>query len=493
MSLSASDPLRFVVVPGTTGTVGMCACPRELKADLESIAAWGAAALVTSLAPEELQDLRMPPPAWGEICARLGMEWHHLPLPEAAAPGREFEESWAYAGLRLRQHLRAGRRIAVHGGDSPGRAACLGARLLVEFGMPADEAFAAVGGLENHEQETWVRRCRALAEDLDLRRSRIAGCLLGGAVGDAFGFPVQFKPLPSIRARYGPNGIQAPQFSHGKLTVSDKTQMSLFTLEGLLRGLASGEALEEIRRAYLDWLDTQGYGRTNRRCQGELAAEPALRVVRAPGTTCVNALREGGRGTIAKPVNRSKGCGGMIRAAPIGLFPDHLDAEAAFQLGAETAALTHGHSTGFLCAGVVAAIVRRLMDGVDLRRAAGEGLAVLRRRKGHEEAAAAMEAALGNPRKVQDLGAGWVAEEALAIGLHAALQSPTFEAALAMAANHDGDSNSAACLAGQLWGAWKGVSSVPHAWASALDILPPLLALLWRTSASRSSTASRSW
>lgn len=41
---------------------------------------------------------------------------------------------------------------------------------------------------------------------------------------------------------------------------------------------------------------------------------------RAPGNTCLSALAAGGKGTIEKPVNNSKGCGGIMRVAPIGLY-----------------------------------------------------------------------------------------------------------------------------------------------------------------------------
>ena len=36
------------------------------------------------------------------------------------------------------------------------------------------------------------------------------GCLLGGAVGDALGAPVEFMSLEEIRTRFGPRGATMP-------------------------------------------------------------------------------------------------------------------------------------------------------------------------------------------------------------------------------------------------------------------------------------------
>ena len=77
----------------------------------------------------------------------------------------------------------------------------------------------------------------------------------------------------------------------------------------------------------------------------------------------MSALRSGGLGTPENAINDSKGCGGVMRVAPLGLLPDHLVASQAFQLGARAAAITHTHPTGYVAAGVLAATVRELMAG----------------------------------------------------------------------------------------------------------------------------------
>ena len=66
--------------------------------------------------------------------------------------------------------------------------------------------------------------------------SALLGCLLGGALGDACGAPVEFLEWFEIQQRFGQHGIQDLQPAYGKLgSVTDDTQMMLFTAEGLLR------------------------------------------------------------------------------------------------------------------------------------------------------------------------------------------------------------------------------------------------------------------
>ena len=78
---------------------------------------------------------------------------------------------------------------------------------------------------------------------------RVLGCLLGGAVGDAFGYGVEFTKLPQIRQRFGPQGIQQPVLNqHGEAEVSDDTQMTLFTLEGLLAGIRPGAPINQAKK-----------------------------------------------------------------------------------------------------------------------------------------------------------------------------------------------------------------------------------------------------
>ena len=78
--------------------------------------------------------------------------------------------------------------------------------------------------------------------------SHFRGCLLGGAVGDALGAPIEFMGLEEIRSRFGPRGVT--DLTDGVWpagSITDDTQMTLFTAEGLLRAQVRG-ALKGTQR-----------------------------------------------------------------------------------------------------------------------------------------------------------------------------------------------------------------------------------------------------
>ena len=87
--------------------------------------------------------------------------------------------------------------------------------------------------------------------------SKFKGCILGGAIGDSLGYPVEFLKMDEIIEEYGKDGITKQKLYNNKALVSDDTQMTLFTMEGLIQ--EGEDILDSIYNAYLDWLKTQHY------------------------------------------------------------------------------------------------------------------------------------------------------------------------------------------------------------------------------------------
>lgn len=70
--------------------------------------------------------------------------------------------------------------------------------------------------------------------------ARVRGCLLGGAIGDALGGPVEVWSLERIQRECGRDGVKeylpenvAGSRAYGRIT--DDTQMTLFAVEGMIR------------------------------------------------------------------------------------------------------------------------------------------------------------------------------------------------------------------------------------------------------------------
>lgn len=334
---------------------------------------------------------------------------------------------------------------------------------------------------------------------------KIRGCLLGGAAGDALGYPVEFLSWHSIKNRYGREGIQRyhADMETGFALISDDTQMTLFTANGLLLW-ETGEALGGhadapfrcIHRTYLDWLATQTGDAEGANRVSWLLDIPELHSRRAPGGTCLSALRSGRCGTVESPINDSKGCGGIMRAAPAGLFysPDRSGADraAAARIGAEAAAITHGHSLGYIPAAVLAHLVNvavyggcprgdTLPDAIEDAMDTAERLFGRDRHWGElrtlvDRAEALAENGAADPDNIEELGGGWVAEETLAISVYCALRyQDDFSKGLIAAVNHSGDSDSTGAVTGNILGAWLGCGAIEDRWTHTLELRKVLL------------------
>ena len=330
---------------------------------------------------------------------------------------------------------------------------------------------------DQQEIDEAMKRIRETEVNLD----KIRGSLVGGAVGDALGYPIEFWGEEQIFGKYGERGITEYELDSftGKALISDDTQMTLFTANGLLVGDTRG-AMREIQswprhyvaQAYQDWLYTQEYPfdkqkildrRRNYSCRSWLADVPEIYSNRAPGNTCLSALsaQKNGKGLandyVKEPQNRSKGCGGIMRVAPVALNYKRVEMDTLDMEGAQIAAITHGHSLGYMPAAIVTHIINRIIFGekkkilknivIEARDKVAE---IFRGDKHLKELTDIIDLAIelsGNEEddldNIHRLGEGWVAEETLGIALYCALRyQDDFSAGVISAVNHKGDSDS---------------------------------------------------
>lgn len=332
--------------------------------------------------------------------------------------------------------------------------------------------------------------------DLD----RFKGCLIGGAAGDALGYAVEFLSAASIFQKYGANGITEYELHRGIAEISDDTQMTLFTATGLLvgttrgmtRGIMGDYAECYIAYSYRDWYRTQTekYPLPEEFHYSWLVNVPELFSPRAPGNTCLAALAQGGNGRIDKPVNHSKGCGGIMRVAPIGIyFADKGYSEKEIDaIGARAAALTHGHELGYLPAAMLVHILQRITEhGESVSEAVRHALAAIPalypKAKHMRELIGLVQKAVrlsGEPLDdldaIRQLGEGWVAEETLAIAVYCALKyADDFEKGIIAAVNHDGDSDSTGAVTGNILGAALGLGAIPQKFTDRLELKDVIL------------------
>ncbi len=337
-------------------------------------------------------------------------------------------------------------------------------------------------------------------------RDKFRGCLIGGAAGDALGYAVEFLPESSIFRRFGAQGITEYALEGGNALISDDTQMTLFTANGLLLRQpdavypdAADRVSSRIGLCYRDWLATQ-----LRRLPPPEGARYAwlgniagLYSARAPGNTCMSALGSGRLGSVDRPINQSKGCGGVMRVAPIGLyFNDRsCDIREICRLGAEAAALTHGHPLGWMPAAALVQIIHEIsQNGESIPEAVRHAMRTLGEMwpDGNEKtyllnlmdkAVRLAGEDVSDLDGIHQLGEGWVAEETLAIAVFCALRySGNLDGALIASVNHKGDSDSTGAVTGNIIGAQVGLSGIPSKYTEHLELKELLLEIaddLW--------------
>ncbi len=328
-------------------------------------------------------------------------------------------------------------------------------------------------------------------------KNKLKGTLYGGAAGDALGYPVEFLDESSIFKKYGERGITDIPLTETKLgcaaIISDDTQMTLFTLDGMISAMEKhgapdiSEYIDCIYESYLSWLKTQSrnFAPFSKR-ESELLKYEELYASRAPGCTCLGALGSGARGSIAAPINQSKGCGGIMRAAPIGFLPflrAGISCSDVALLGAESAALTHGHRLGYIPSAFLAVLISVAMSTEDLRSAVRRALDITSDAFCTSEELVYFISLINRATELSEsddikddldaihiLGEGWVAEETAAISVYCALKySGDFEKALIASVNHSGDSDSTGAVTGNILGAYIGYDSIPEKFKSRLE------------------------
>lgn len=326
----------------------------------------------------------------------------------------------------------------------------------------------------------------------------IRGCLMAGATGDALGYEVEFMSRRAILSRFGEQGITKFTLDNkGKALISDDTQMTLFTANGMLMGLTrgymrgiGGRPEEYVDGAYLDWYYTQT-GRKKEILINDfhytwLRDLPEMAQCRAPGNTCLQACESIFRREHVH--NNSKGCGGIMRVAPMAL----LDAGYASrdkntyslvelaEAGGKIAECTHKHPLAFLPASlltillykVVPMAVKQVQEDID--RIINETLDMLDLiyidkyesekqylRDLSEKAIRLAHSDISDADAIRELGEGWVAEETWAIALYSAVRHiDSVEDAIIASVNHDGDSDSTGSVCGNIMGAIYGYEHI---------------------------------
>lgn len=420
---------------------------RDLGVDLDAVAAWDAAAVVTLMEAHELA--RVGIAEIGTEVRRRHMEWHHVPIVDVSVPDAAFEAAWPALSARLRSLLARGARVLVHCRGGLGRSGMLVARLLAEDGMDARAAIDAVrtvrpGAIETPAQERWVARGavvpphRPSTERGDLR-DRAVGALIGLAVGDALGTTIEFtaKPRHAVLDGIvggGPFGLRQGQWT-------DDTAQAL----ALADSLAHDPRLDprDLMDRFTAWYRGGEYSCTGACFDIGNATRDALDRYRRTGDPIAGSTS----GT-------ASGNGALMRLAPVAIRHWN-DPEALMAVSDRQTRTTHGSPATVRCSRLLADMLAQAIAGASLDDILGS------------PSAEAVEGGWrGLPRDAIE-GSGYVVRS-LQAAVWAVSRTTNFRSAVLLAANLGDDADTTASIAGQLAGAVYGLSSIPEDWVAVL-------------------------
>ena len=330
-------------------------------------------------------------------------------------------------------------------------------------------------------------------------RNIVKGCIYGGAIGDALGYAIEFDRENEIFSKYGENGIQKYEYNqNGEALISDDTQMTLFTAEAIVYAKKNNVSVRQAaRQAYIDWLITQLFDYKDRTKIEEfhqhiswLSDMEGLYVTRYPGNTCLHSLIEPNKTKaviedyISDKRNNSKGCGGIMRCAPVGLCLNG-DIRTTDMEAAQLSAITHCHSLGYMPSAVLAHIINRItfsQNGQPLKEIILDAQKTVSEIFENDENLSYLnkiidlsielsENSENDLDNIHKIGGGWVGEETLGIAIYCSLRYENdFSKAVCVSVNHSGDSDSTGAVLGNILGAWLGFNKIEDKWKKRLEL-----------------------
>ncbi|MGY6282645.1 ADP-ribosylglycohydrolase family protein [Methylorubrum extorquens] len=450
------------------GEIGVTFCPgkvqtdsatgiwhRDLATDMTAISDWGATALVTLIEGHEIEALRV---GGLEVeCRRHGIEWLHLPIPDVSAPTDEFEAAWVTVGEGVRSRLRNGFNVVVHCKGGLGRAGTIAARLLVELGADPEEAIqrvreARLGAIETVEQERHVHGIGPIPERLpsttiDAIRDRALGALVGLAVGDAIGTTVEFRHRGTFDPVTDMVGGGPFDLRPGEWT--DDTSMALALSESLIA--CGGLDERDLLRRFLRWFH-----------DGENSVKGYCFDIGNATAAALRAFYETGDIHAASADPRNGGNGSIMRLAPVAVRlwndPDKLRDAARQQ-----SATTHPASEPVDASEALAMILANAIQGMPLTDLLSASYGPYT-----PKVQSIVDGSWRGKHRDAIRSSGYVIDTLEAALWACAASSGSFEQSVLRAVNLGDDADSVGAVAGQIAGAFYGLSGIPERWRKRL-------------------------
>lgn len=324
---------------------------------------------------------------------------------------------------------------------------------------------------------------------MDKKVSAVCGCLLGLAVGDAMGFPVDKKSWDEICENYGPNGLLGYDLANGSADITSYTQLTAYACNGLLLSAIRGNP--EKHAAYMalslrEWATNQQARDPAEKTHCWLTHIPGMRRHHCMDIRMLDALTRETLGTPERPVLRSAFPGSVTAAIAVGLCRNaaKLEPRQVGRLGAEAVAFTHGDPDAFLSGAFLAYSIAGILQNPDAPLAklflwAAEttrtqfGDTYPHAEELYKKVSRAIELTKDvelTPLAAMTLLCCTTASECIAGAVYACLiHMANFDEAMIVAVNHSGRSGAVGAITGALLGARLGMEALPEFYLESLE------------------------
>lgn len=281
--------------------------------------------------------------------------------------------------------------------------------------------------------------------DMPDLKDRFRGLMVGIAVGDALGRPVEGHP------RVSGSYLEEIRVHPLSLVYSDDAAMSIWLAESLLA--CDGFDGDDMAHRFAD-----GYYREPYRGYGANIVDAFTRVAEGMDWREAAAMQFEGSG--------SYGNGGAMRVAPVALWA-YPDLGETVRLARETARVTHTHPLGVEGAVIQAAAAQHALgEGFDPQQLLDTLQGLVETVEFQEKLEILPEALQRDDDEYARLQLGnWVsAHNSVVTALYCFIQAESFEDAVVRAIRLGGDTDTIAAMAGALTGARHGLTSIPEIW-----------------------------
>lgn len=303
-------------------------------------------------------------------------------------------------------------------------------------------------------------------------RDKLFGAILGVAVGDALGVPVEFYIRQYLRAHPVRRMIGGGHHKQVPGTWSDDSSLTFCLADSLCRGYDHAD----MGKCFCNWLYKKEWTPHGRVFDSGGGTRAALSRI----MDGVHPIEAGGTS------ERSNGNGSLMRIMPILFYVKRMGQKERFRIVNEVSSITHGHLRSIMACQFYIEMGYEILLGKSLRESYNGAVRAVfdyyRERSGKKELLHFKRILFSDISKLKEKeieSSGYVVHT-LEASLWSLLKTDCYEGAVLKAVNLGHDTDTTGAVTGGLAGLYYGMKDIPAMWIKKLARRDDIIELLER-------------